>query len=229
MPSIDTFYHVKDYPNLIHTEEQLANLDGRALVFIHGTNTSWNPEKIAEIGTTMPTGMTSAQYANAIRTRWTSRDAIIKSLLDNGAFVYSSSIHPDTHGRYWNPEIDPALRNQATKRAQARVIGIHDDVIGIPTISDTYQAVVQSIRDNVLLIVHFSGARDNSGLPIYQPVWELIQQDDSRTQTELNEALRIGGMERKKLEGFIENLWVPHIILAKSHDHILQLLEKNWI
>lgn len=229
MSTITVPYHVDSYPNLVHTEEQLTRLDGSPLVSIHGTNTSWSPEKIAEIGRVIPTDMTPTYYANAIRTRWTSRDAIIKKLLDNGTFVYSSGIHPDTHGRYWNLESDPRIRTHATKIAQARIIGIHDDVIGVPTISDTYQTVVQSVQDNVMLIVHFSGARDTSGGLIYQPVWKLINSYDSRTQVELDEALRIGTMERRKLEGFIKNVGVPHIILAQSHNHILELLKDAWI
>jgi len=223
MSILNAPYHVDRDSNLIHREDEI---DASPLVFVHWTNTSWksNPD------TSSLLWKTPAEQANDMRIRWTSRDSLIRRLLDTAIDVYSSGIHPDTHGRLWDPETDPRLRDLAMKEASARVIWIHDDVLGIPTITDTYQAILTSVQDRVPLIVHFSGQRDSQGNLLYIPTGNLIQSVDPRTQIELDEAIRIWTMERRKLERFLRDhsLWA-HITIAETYDQVFEILRKNNI
>ncbi len=68
-------------------------------------------------------------YASAIRTRGTGRDSLIQQLLHDGIAVYTSGIHPDTHGRFWDGKNDPQLRTDTLQYATARVIVIDSNVL----------------------------------------------------------------------------------------------------
>lgn len=158
------------------------------------------------------------------------RDELNQWLNSQGIYFYDPQIHPDTHGRNYNYDVDGPAEKAARAAAKVLIYQIGSETQSIGTSFE----ILTDVAAGRKVIVWFSGPLEK-GKPIFAPFGleqlpvirngfghsKKVEQHPAVT-AQLAEFKKGGTQVRKELIAFLENK--PNVVFAYNLNAVLQAL-----
>ena len=132
--------------------------------------------------------------------RNTERDQLNTWLNDQNIPFFDPQIHPDTHGREYDWDIDGPAEKSARDNADVTIYQIGNDTQAVSTCLE----VIRDAGENKNVILLLTGNFDTKGNPIFEPEVE-IPDDGSTISVHLKQYVDNGNKGRKNILAFVKN------------------------
>ena len=164
--------------------------------------------------------------ANGAKIRSIGRDELNDWLETMGLKFFDPQIHPDTHGRDYDYDVDGPAEQSARANAKVTLYEIATDTLGGVTI-------MEILRDAALdkpLVVWFSGADeafDAKGRPSFMPHFTMPAKEDDGSNdwllAHLGEYTKAGTSMRRNLKDFLKA--APNVTFVRTLEEAQAAIE----
>lgn len=154
------------------------------------------------------------------KVRNTARDSLNGYLAENDIFYFDPQIHPDTHGREYNYDVDGPGEQTARSLAAVTIYQIGDDTLGAVT-------GLEAVRDAVggkKVVLWLSGEHDAKNKPMFVPQGVNTEGLDPATKAHLGEYVSGGQKLRQNLRDFIKGF--SNVRVVRTEDEAKAALQE---